>query len=148
MDPRQPPSPTYFLDENAESRELARLLSDAGLNCVRLSDAGPDFFKGMADVDWIERVATRGWWGVTLDGRTLKNTVERAAILRSSAVHIYIKAQQLVSAATAEALITARRDYNLERRIRERGRPTIVRMRATGDFKFDDDRSPRPRSKR
>lgn len=126
---------------------MARLLSEAGLRCVRLSDAGTDFFKGMTDVAWIQHVATRGWWGVTFDGRTLRNSVERDTILRSSAVHIYVKAQQVNSAVAANAIITARRDHHLERRIYERQRPTIVRMRTSGVFIFDDDRTRGTRTK-
>lgn len=137
MGRRAPPEPTYFLDENLGAREVARLLAEAGLRCVRLADAGSDFATGMTDVHWIELAAARGWWGVTRDGRTLKNPVEREAICRSSAVHIYLRGQHLSIAAMAGAIIAAHRHHRLPARVEARTRPTIVTVQPDGSFSFD-----------
>ena len=96
----------------------------------------------MKDTEWIPLVAARGWWGVTLDGRILKNGVERAVLLGTTAVHIYIKAQSIPSGPTAAALIAACQRHQLKEKILARDRPTIVRIKLNGEFTFDDDRSP------
>jgi hypothetical protein len=134
---KSPPEPTYFLDENMEARDVARLLRTAGLQCVRLSEAGSDFFKGLEDTKWIELAAARGWWGVTRDGRTLTNVEERAAIRRSQAVHIYLRGQDLGIEAMAHALIVAHKNRRLAARIDGWTRPAIVVLQPDGDFKFD-----------
>lgn len=141
MGPKSPPEPTYFLGENAESRTAALMLRAAGMQCIRMSDAGSEFFKGMLDTAWIPLVAARGWWGVTRDGRTLRNLVEREIILRSGAVHIYVRAQNDKSAVFANALIEAHCNGQLAQFVLARQHPTIVRVQKTGAFKFDDDKS-------
>lgn len=123
------PDPTYFLDENLDSHEIARQMREAGLRCVRLSER---FERGEDDETWIPIVAREGWWTISRDTSMGRRQAQIGAIRKYQAIHIWIRGESLLMQQMASLVIDAH--PRLAHFITRRAAPMIVNLHSDGRF--------------
>jgi PIN like domain len=123
-----PPDLVFFLDENIDGPELADRLRDGGLQCEQHR---AHFAAGTSDVEWIPRVAAKGWLIVTRDGMMRRRRVERETWMRAEALVVIIRGDSMGAADMAMALLAAAR--RLAGYVAKRRPPMIVHVQRSGD---------------
>lgn len=83
---------TYFVDHDLGTKILPDRLRSLGATVEILSD---HFNPNTRDVDWIPRIATRGWVILTHDRAITHNRLEREAVLSAGARYVCIAGANL-----------------------------------------------------
>lgn len=107
--PDQEPSatlPHIFVDRSLGDHQVPERLRDAGLALTTMREHyGKDQAQGVADTEWIELTAARGWIAFHKDDAIRRNAAERLAVTRLSARMFCIPNANLTAAEAATRFI-------------------------------------------
>jgi PIN like domain len=98
--------PDLFLDRSLGRIKVPRLLRNAGLRLVTLSEHyGMPADEGIRDQEWLEFAGTSGLTVFMKDTRIRYNVAERAAVLRHSVRCFCLTSQQLPAEEMAQRFL-------------------------------------------
>lgn len=99
--------PDLFLDRSLGGITVPRLLREAGLRLITLSEHyGIPADEGVRDEEWLELAGSNGWVVFMKDARIRYNTAERDAVERFSVRCFCLSNQSLNGQAMAERFLS------------------------------------------
>ncbi len=99
-----PDRPALFVDRDAWSRKLGRVLEEAGVVYVAHHQ---QFEPDSPDVEWIRRASQHGWIAITRDQNIRRKPNELAAIRASRVIIFVFTSGNLSAEDTARILLRA-----------------------------------------
>lgn len=106
MSSPEPQSPKFFLDRSLGRKAVPEALRAEGWNLVTLAEHyGVPADERVADVDWIEEAARRGWPVLMKDKRIRHRYAEREAVVTHKARCFVITRGDLPSAHMASRFV-------------------------------------------
>ena len=99
--------PELFLDRSLGRIKVPRLLREAGLRLVTLSEHfGVPADQGIADTVWLETAGTNGWTVFMKDTKIRRRRLERAAVESHEVRCFCLTRQDLTGPQMAERFLT------------------------------------------
>jgi hypothetical protein len=131
--PSPPDRLVYFVDQDLGTKIVPGALRVQG---ARVEVLTRHFKPATPDVDWIPRVAAKGWVIVTKDRNIMRNRLEREAVLRARAAYVCVAAKGLRGEEIAQ--LVSKHFGMLDGLLRAAPRPIIVRLRHSSVCFFQD----------